>query len=107
MLPGWFYLPKLAVSVEFTHFAFRWLIICQEKLLFFLNERIEAAEYVIEGRRNVGKDTRSGIKSDDDGFWFRNRFVRVSCWAAANILVQHPTDMKMNNQPLASVSLLP
>ena len=55
----------------------------------------------------MGKDTRSGIKSDDDGFWFRNRFVRVSCWAAANILVQHPTDMKMNNQPLASVSLLP
>lgn len=47
------------MSVEFTQFTFRWLLICQGKLLS-LNERIGTAECVIEGRRNVEKENRSG-----------------------------------------------
>lgn len=33
------------------------------------------------------KETTSGNKSDDDCFWFHNRFVQVSCWAIADILI--------------------
>lgn len=69
MLPGWFYLPDLAVSVEFTQFTFRWLLICQGKLVS-LNERIGTAEYVIEGWRNVEKENRSGNRETLIAFGF-------------------------------------
>lgn len=52
------------------------------------------------------KETRSGNKRGDDCFWFHNIFVLLSCWATANILISHPADSKVDNQPLVSLSPL-
>lgn len=42
---------------------------------------------VIEKRRNVEKEIKSGNKTDEDCFWFHNRFIQVNCWATADILI--------------------
>lgn len=53
ILPGWFYLPKFAVSVKFASFAFRWPFICQGDSSFALNEILDPSEPVPEESRNV------------------------------------------------------
>lgn len=55
---------------------------------FSLNERIEAAEYVIGGGEMWRRKLQVVI-SDDDWFWFHNRFVgllQVFCYNTQRIL---------------------